>query len=112
MSRVAGVGSRDWFFLSGFGCSVAGAEAKAVISGFKDMAVVGKPIEEGCGHFGVDEIDTRAVGLHPWLHIVVDDPFHGHENLQDPLTPETQFSAEHVSWFCGVSRTTMCAANS
>ncbi len=55
MSRDAGVGSRDWFFFSGFGCSGAGTEAEAVISGFKDMAVVGKPIEEGCGHFGIAE---------------------------------------------------------
>ena len=25
------------------------------MTGFKDMAVVGKPIEEGCGHFGIAE---------------------------------------------------------
>ena len=45
MFRDAGFGSRDWFFFSGFGCSGAGMEAEAVISGFKDMAVVGKPID-------------------------------------------------------------------
>jgi hypothetical protein len=55
MSRVADVGPRDWFFLSGFWCSCAGAKAEAVISGFKDIAVVGKPIEDDCGHFGIAE---------------------------------------------------------
>jgi hypothetical protein len=55
MSRVAGVGSRGWFFLSGLRRSGAGAEAEAVISGFEDMTVVGEAIEEGCGHLGVAE---------------------------------------------------------
>ena len=39
MSRVAGVGSRGWFLLSGFGCSGAGAEAEAVISGLEDTQI-------------------------------------------------------------------------
>ena len=55
MSRVARVGSRDWFFLSGFGCNGAGTEAEAVVSGLENMAVVGEPIEEGCGHLGIAE---------------------------------------------------------
>ena len=55
VSRVAGFGSRGWFFLSVFGRCGTGAEAKAVIPGLKDVAEVGKPIEEGCGHFGITE---------------------------------------------------------
>jgi hypothetical protein len=53
ISRVAGFGSRGWFFLSVFGRCGTGAEAEAVIPGLKDVAVVGKSIEEGCGHFGI-----------------------------------------------------------
>jgi hypothetical protein len=45
-SRVAGFGSRGWFFLSVFGRCGTGAEAEAVIPGLKDVAVVGKSIEQ------------------------------------------------------------------
>jgi hypothetical protein len=55
VSRVAGFGSRGRFFLSVFGRCGTGAEAEAVIPGLKDVAVVGKSIEEGCGHFGITE---------------------------------------------------------
>ena len=55
ISRVAGFGSRGWFFLSVFGRCGTGAEAEAVIPGLKDVAVVRKSIEEGCGHFGITE---------------------------------------------------------
>jgi hypothetical protein len=45
-SRVAGFGSRGWFFLSVFGRCGTGAEAEAVIPGLKDVAVVRKSIEQ------------------------------------------------------------------
>ncbi len=55
ISRVADFGSRGWFFLSVFGRCGTGAEAEAVIPGLKDVAVVRKSIEEGCGHLGITE---------------------------------------------------------
>ena len=55
MSRVAGCWSSQRFFLSGFWGGSTGPEAEAVVSGFKDVAVVGEAIEQGSGHFGIAE---------------------------------------------------------
>jgi hypothetical protein len=55
MSRVAGCRSGRRFFLSGFWSGSTGPESEAVISGFKDVAVVGEAIEQGGGHFGIAE---------------------------------------------------------
>ena len=55
MSRDAGFGSSWCFFLSGFGGSGAGPEPEAVVAGFEDVAVVGKPIQQGGGHLGIAE---------------------------------------------------------
>jgi hypothetical protein len=55
MSRGAGCGSSGGFFLSGFGGSGAGSEPEAVVSGLEDVAVVGKPVQQGGGHFGIAE---------------------------------------------------------
>ena len=55
MSRDAGNWSSLFFFLSGFGGSGAGPEAEAVIAGLEDVAVVGKPIQQGGGHLGIAE---------------------------------------------------------
>ena len=52
MSRDAGIRSSGGFFLAGFGCSGAGLEPVAVVAGFEEVAVVGKPVEQGSGHFG------------------------------------------------------------
>ena len=55
VSRVAGMGSSVGFILSGFrGCGT-GPEAEAVVSAFKDMAVVGETIQQGGGHLGIAE---------------------------------------------------------
>lgn len=55
MSRVAGSGSRGWFFLSDFWRCGTGAEAEAVIASLKDVAMVRKPIEQSGRHFGITE---------------------------------------------------------
>ena len=55
MSRDAGCGSSAGFFLSGFGGSGAGSEPEAVVAGLEDVAVVGKPVEQGGGHLGITE---------------------------------------------------------
>ena len=55
MSRVAGSGSRVWFFLSVFGRCSTGAEAEAVIPGLKDVTVVRQPIQQSCSHLGITE---------------------------------------------------------
>jgi hypothetical protein len=55
ISRVAGFGSRGWFFLSVFGRCGTGAEAEAVIPGLKDVAVVRKSIEQSGRHLGITE---------------------------------------------------------
>ena len=55
MSRVAGSGSRGWFFLSVFGRCGTGAEAEAVIPGLKDVAVVRQPIQQCGRHLGIAE---------------------------------------------------------
>ncbi len=49
-------GSRWGLLLSGFGLlSRAVPESEAVVSGFKDVAVMGEPIEKRGGHLGVAE---------------------------------------------------------
>jgi len=55
VSDVTG-GSRWGFLLSGFGL-LGGAvlEPEAVVAGLEDVAVMGKPIEQRGGHFGVAE---------------------------------------------------------
>ncbi len=53
ISRAVGGWSSGQFLPLRFGG--ASFEAKAIVSGFEDMAVVGQPIEQGRGHFGVAE---------------------------------------------------------
>jgi hypothetical protein len=62
MSRVAGFGSSVGFLLSGFGFGGAVLEAEAVIAGLYDMAMMGKAVEQCCGHLGIAEhsITTTA----------------------------------------------------
>jgi hypothetical protein len=55
MSRGAGIASSCGFLLLGFGGSGAGPEPEAVVAGFQDVAVVGEPIQQGCGHLGIAE---------------------------------------------------------
>ncbi len=56
MFRVCGRGQVPRFLLCRFGV-VRGAilEAEAVVSGFKDVAMMGKPIEQCRGHLGIAE---------------------------------------------------------
>ena len=48
--------SRFWFppFVVGLICGAV-FEAEAFVSGFKDMAVVGEPVEQRGGHLGISE---------------------------------------------------------
>ena len=55
ISRVAGFGSRGWFFLSVFGRCGTGAEAEAVIPGLKDVAVMRQPIAQSGRQLGITE---------------------------------------------------------
>ena len=52
---VIGRRSSERLLLSGFWLRRAGLEAEAVVPGFKDVAVMGKAVEERCGHLGVAE---------------------------------------------------------
>ena len=60
MSRVAGAGSRGWFFLSDFWGGCAGFEAEAIVAGFQDVAMMCEPVEQRGGHFCIAE-DTRPL---------------------------------------------------
>ena len=55
MARDAGIGSSGCFLLSGFWGSGAGSEPEAVVSGLEDVAVMGKPVQQGGGHLGIAE---------------------------------------------------------
>ena len=55
VSRVAGGGSSGGFFLSCFGSCGACLEPEAVVACLKDVAMVGKPVQQCGGHLGVAE---------------------------------------------------------
>ena len=55
VSPSCGGGSSGDFFLSDFGCSGAGPESEAIVSGLEDMAVVGEPIEQHGRHLRIAE---------------------------------------------------------
>ena len=62
-------GSSVGLSLSGFGRCGTGPEAKAVIAGFEDVAVVSKAIEQGSRHLGIAEdagpfAETQVGGDH------------------------------------------------
>ena len=42
-------------------------EAEAVVSGFEDVAMMGEPVKQGCGHLGVAEDACRACRKFFWL---------------------------------------------
>src|SRR3546814_5097730 len=46
-------------------------------NGFLD----GDLVERVHAHLDVGEVDARAVGLHPRLHVEIDDPLHGDQQL-------------------------------
>ena len=62
MFRVLGRGQVPVLLLCWFGF-MGGAvpEAEAVVSGFKDVAMMGQAIEQGGGHFGIAK-DTAPLG--------------------------------------------------
>ena len=64
MFRVCGRGQVHAFLLRRFGV-VRGAvfEAEAVVSGFKDVAMMGKPIEQRSGHLEPPRVCRRPSGL-------------------------------------------------
>ena len=56
--RLCGVisrGSSQGLLLSGFRLRRTGLEAEAIVSGFKDVAVVGEAVEKCRGHLGITE---------------------------------------------------------
>src|SRR5271165_6811327 len=62
VSRVAGGRSSGGFFLSCFGSCGACLEPEAVVACLKDVAMVGKPVQQCGGHLGVAEHPGRRCG--------------------------------------------------